>query len=41
MTHRPIPEQDRLRLGITNNIVRLSLGIEDPQDLAKDLTDAL
>lgn len=41
MTHRPIPEQDRLRLGITNNIVRLSLGIEDPHDLAKDLTDAL
>lgn len=41
MTHRPIPEPERLRLGITNNLVRLSMGIEDPRDLAKDLTNAL
>jgi methionine gamma-lyase len=41
MTHRPIPQAERLRLGITDNMVRLSLGVEDPRDLVKDLSDAL
>jgi cystathionine gamma-lyase len=41
MTHRPVPPEIRARLGITDGLVRLSIGIEDPADLAADLTAAL
>ncbi|MGW3967458.1 trans-sulfuration enzyme family protein [Amycolatopsis sp. NPDC005003] len=41
MTHRPVPPEIRARLGITDSLVRLSIGIEDPADLAADLTAAL
>ena len=33
--------EERLRLGITDNLVRLALGIEDTQDLIADLDQAL
>jgi cystathionine beta-lyase/cystathionine gamma-synthase len=33
MTHSDIPEQERLRLGITPTLIRISVGIEDPDDL--------
>jgi cystathionine beta-lyase/cystathionine gamma-synthase len=41
MTHRPVPRQTRLALGIEDNLVRLSVGIEDPADLVEDLVTAV
>ena len=41
MTHASVPEPDRLRMGITNGLVRLSAGIEDARDLVEDLDRAL
>jgi cystathionine gamma-lyase len=41
MTHASIPEAERLKVGITNNLIRLSVGIEDVADLIRDLDDAL
>ena len=41
MTHSDIPEAERLRLGITPALIRISVGIEDPDDLIADLTQAL
>lgn len=41
MTHASIPEKVRLSLGLTNNLIRLSVGIEDVRDLVEDLKQAL
>ncbi len=41
MTHASIPEEERNRLGITDNLIRLSVGIEDVEDLIGDLENAL
>ncbi len=41
MTHASVPESDRARLGITDGLVRLSVGIEDIEDLIADLDGAL
>ena len=41
MTHASVPERSRLRMGITNGLVRLSVGIEDGSDLVEDLAQAL
>ena len=41
MTHASIPEAERLKLGITNSLIRLSVGIEDIEDLLADLEQAL
>lgn len=41
MTHASVPEPLRLRLGITNGLVRFSAGIEDGRDLVEDLEQAL
>lgn len=41
MTHASIPENERLRRGITNNLVRISVGIENKLDLEEDLKNAL
>jgi len=41
MTHSDIPEEERLRLGITPMLIRISVGIEDPDDLIADLNQAL
>lgn len=41
MTHASIPEAERLRRGITPGLVRLSVGIEDAEDLLVDLARAL
>ena len=40
-THGKIPEHDRLAAGITNGMLRLSIGREDPTDLIDDLNQAL
>jgi cystathionine beta-lyase/cystathionine gamma-synthase len=41
MTHGSIPEEDRETLGIRMGLVRISVGIEDLEDLLADLTQAL
>jgi cystathionine gamma-lyase len=41
MTHGSIPEPQRDALGIDDSLVRLSVGIEDVEDLRRDLRDAL
>jgi cystathionine beta-lyase/cystathionine gamma-synthase len=41
MTHASVPLERRQALGITDGLVRLSVGIEDLDDLTDDLTDAL
>ena len=41
MTHASIPEDRRALLGIGDNLVRLSVGIEDQEDLMADLAQAL
>lgn len=41
MTHGSIPKEDRERRGITEGLLRLSVGIEDLEDLIADLTHAL
>lgn len=40
MTHASIPEEKRAALGITDDLVRLSVGIEDAEDLIADLEQA-
>ena len=39
-SHRDIPPKQRLRLGIQPNLVRLSVGIEDVEDILADLDQA-
>jgi cystathionine gamma-lyase len=41
MSHGSLPEQDRLARGIRPNLIRLSIGIEDIEDLTDDLDQAL
>ncbi|MFL9838218.1 cystathionine gamma-synthase [Flavobacterium sp. ST-75] len=41
MTHASIPEDKRKEIGITDDLVRLSVGVEDADDLLEDLRQAL
>lgn len=41
MTHASIPEDKRLEIGISDDLVRLSVGIEDAEDLIADIEQAL
>lgn len=41
MTHASIPAEKRAELGITDDLIRLSVGIEDIEDLLQDLENAL
>ena len=41
MTHGSIPKEEREKLGIKDSLVRLSVGIEDEEDLIADLKQAL
>ena len=41
MTHASIPPEARRKLGIEDGFIRLSVGIENSQDLVDDLTQAL
>jgi cystathionine gamma-lyase/cystathionine beta-lyase/cystathionine gamma-lyase/homocysteine desulfhydrase len=41
MTHASIPEEERDRLGVTPGLVRISVGLEDIEDLIADLEQAL
>ena len=41
MTHAAVPPEERARAGITDGLVRLSVGMEDVEDLIADLDEAL
>lgn len=40
MTHFELPREERLKVGITDELVRLAVGVEDKQDLIEDLGQA-
>lgn len=40
-THRSVPAEARRAAGITDGLVRLSVGLEDPEDIVADLDEAL
>lgn len=41
MTHASIPREERLKVGLTDSLIRLSVGVEDVDDLIADLEAAL
>ncbi|MCS6808764.1 MAG: cystathionine gamma-synthase [Bacteroidota bacterium] len=41
MTHASVPKETRDKLGITEGLIRLSVGIEDSEDLLEDIAQAL
>jgi cystathionine gamma-lyase len=41
MTHASVPPETRAKLGISDGLIRLSVGIEDAEDLVDDLAQAL
>jgi len=41
MTHASVPPERRAKIGLTDSLVRISAGIEDPDDLIEDLKQAL
>lgn len=41
MTHASIPQEDRIRSGLVDSLIRLSIGVEDIEDLISDLDQAL
>jgi len=41
MTHASIPQEQRLKVGIGDGLVRVSVGLEDCDDLLSDLDQAL
>jgi methionine-gamma-lyase len=41
MTHLSVPDARKAQLGITDNLVRVSIGIEDAGDLIADFEQAL
>jgi cystathionine gamma-lyase len=41
MTHASVPAANRKRLGISDSLIRLSVGVEDVADLREELARAL
>lgn len=41
MTHASVPENQRRVLGISDTLIRLSVGLEDEEDIINDLEQAL
>jgi cystathionine gamma-lyase len=41
MTHASIPKEERIKSGLVDSLIRLSIGIEDIEDLLQDLEQAL
>jgi cystathionine beta-lyase/cystathionine gamma-synthase len=41
MTHASVPKEDRLKSGLVDSLIRLSIGVEDADDLLEDLEQAL
>ena len=41
MTHASIEEKERVALGVTENLIRISVGLENVEDIIADLEQAL
>jgi cystathionine gamma-lyase len=41
MTHASIPKEERIKNGLSDSLIRLSIGVEDVEDLIEDLDQAL
>lgn len=41
MTHASIPREERIKNGLSDSLIRLSIGIEDADDLIEDLREAI
>ncbi|MEK7730114.1 MAG: PLP-dependent transferase, partial [candidate division KSB1 bacterium] len=41
MTHASVPAEERRRIGLSDGLVRLSVGVEDQEDLLEDLASGL
>ena len=41
MTHAPIPKEERDKIGISDSLIRLSVGVEDAEDIIADLKQAM
>ena len=41
MTHASIPKEERIKNGLSDSLIRLSVGIEDADDLIEDLNTAI
>lgn len=41
MTHAVVPEEERLKMGISDTLIRLSVGLEAWEDIWEDLNQAL
>ncbi len=41
MTHASVPKEDREKFGLTDGLVRFSVGIEDVEDLIEDVKNTL
>ena len=41
MTHASVPAEQRALLGINDNFIRMSVGLEDAEDLINDINEAL
>ena len=41
MTHASIPREERLKSGVKDSLIRLSVGIEDSNDLINDLENSM
>ena len=41
MTHASIPEEERRKIGLSDSLIRLSVGVEDEKDLLEDLDQAM
>ena len=41
MTHASIPKVEREKSGVSDSLIRLSIGIEDSEDLIQDLIQAI
>jgi cystathionine beta-lyase len=41
MTHASIPKEEREKAGVVDSLIRLSVGIEDIDDLIEDLNQAI
>lgn len=41
MTHASVPQEERIKMGINDGLIRLSVGLEDPADIIEDLAQAL
>ena len=41
MTHASIPREERLKAGLSDSLIRLSVGVEDTEDLIEDLKQAI